>query len=424
VRGMHTFNNLIYFVAGSGLYSITSGGTLSGLLGTLATSSGRVQMADNGLSPTGGNQLMIVDGTNGYIWNVNTTTFTTISSWLSQVVAPQTVAYLGGYFIVSGTSGSFQVSALYDGTTWSGLDVAAKSINSDNLLACYNTGGLLWLFGSDAMEIWQQTVGHPPFALVPGFVSDYGLAARFSVAKGGGTLFWLANIKGDKGELIGAVMATSGSAPAVISTPAINWQWSQYLTVSDAFAYTYTLEGHSYYVLTFPTANSTWVYDITTQLWNEWSTYTNAPYVIGRHYGNAYAFLNGKHVIGDYQTGNLYTLSSTVYTDNGNPIVSMRTSQHLFNKGELSNIVVGKIQIDAETGVGDNVTINPQASLAWSKDGGHTYSSDYQASMGPIGQFLTRLQWRRLGIARDRVWRLTCSDPVKKVFMNAIVNGR
>lgn len=426
IRGAHTFNGLIYFVAGSGLYSISSGGTQSSLLGTLTTLSGRVSMADNGLAPTGGNQLMIADGsTSAYIFNVNSSVFTTLGSgtWTADVVAPQTVTYIGGNFIVTGSSSSFQVSALYDGTTWSGLDVEAKSINSDLLLAAFNNAGLLWLFGSDSTEVWQQTTGHPPFAFVTGSAFDYGLAAQFSIAKGAGTMFWLANIiNNGKGELLGAVMG-SGFGAQVISTPAINWQWSQYSTVSDAWGYCFTMEGHLFYVLTFPTANATWVYDFTTQMWFEWSTYVSAPYAIGRHYGNAYASLNGKHYIGDYQNGNIYQLSSTIYQDNGNPIVSMRTSQHTFDKNELNNTIVNRIQIDAETGVGDNTTLSPQASLAWSLDGGHTYSNDYQGALGPLGQYKTRLLWRRLGIARERLWRLICSDPVKKVFMNAYVNG-
>lgn len=332
VRGMCFFNNLIYLVSGGGLYSINNAETVSASLLTLATSSGRVWMANNGLSPTGGNQLAITDGVNLYIWNVNTSTATTVSSWPANIVNPQTVIYLGGYFIVSGSSGSFQSSALYDGTTWSALDVAAKQNSPDPLISAFNNHGELWLHGSYTTEIWAQTAGiHPPFQWIQGAMIDVGSAAVNSIAKGANTIFWLANRRNQEaGEFIGVVMA-QGYDAAVVSPPSIVYQWNQYSVISDAWGYCYDSDGHDFYVITFPTANATWVYDATTQMWHEWSGYTGSPYVVGRHYGNAYTSAwSGKHYIGDFQNGNIYQMSSTFYTDNGQPIVSFRTTDHIY----------------------------------------------------------------------------------------------
>jgi len=331
VRGACFFNNLIYIVSGSGLYSINQAGTISSSLLTLATSSGRVWMANNGLSPTGGNQLVIVDGVNLYYWNVNTLVGGTVSSWPAQIVAPQTVMYLGGYFVVSGSSGSFQTSALYDGITWSSLDVAAKAVSPDPLVSVFNNYGQLWLHGSYTTEVWNQTAGiHPPFQFLPGAVLDYGSAAVNSIAKGNNTIFWLANIRnGEAGEFVGVVMANGYSA-VEITPPAIVYTWKQYAITSDAWGYCYSDEGHHFYVLTFPTANATWVYDATTQLWHERSGYTGSPYVTGRHWGNAYAHAWGNHYLGDYRNGNIYQMSSNFYMDNDSPIVSFRTMGHVY----------------------------------------------------------------------------------------------
>jgi hypothetical protein len=56
---------------------------------------------------------------------------------------------------------------------------------------------------------------------------------------------------------------------------------------------------------------------------------------------------------------------------------------------------------------------NPQVNLSYSDDGGHTFCPERSVSLGPIGSRLTRAIWRRLGMSRDRVFRVTCSDPVK-----------
>jgi hypothetical protein len=66
---------------------------------------------------------------------------------------------------------------------------------------------------------------------------------------------------------------------------------------------------------------------------------------------------------------------------------------------------------------------SPYASLSWSDDGGHTWSSDYLASMGAIGQYRTRLVWRRLGYSRDRVFRVAVSESAKKVLIGAVMEG-
>jgi YVTN family beta-propeller protein len=345
-RGLHVFNGLIYIIAGNKLYSVNNAGVLSAALGSaLATSNGRVVMADNGLSPTGGNQLAIADGVNIYIWDVGSSTFTSI------VKTAFSICFLGGYFIADIGGAQWQVSGLYDGTSWSSLDTSTADATPDDLLAVFPNHGELWLLGEWSTEIWYQSgSGSPPFARMSGGVLDYGIAARYSVAKGNNTIFWLATQNNNgKGEFVGVGMA-SGYGVQIISTPAINYQISQYAVISDAFAYCYTSEGHEFYVLTFPTASATWAYDITTQLWHERSTYTDNPYAIGRHLSNCYANFNGHHYVGDYRNGKIYKMDSLTFKDVDDPIVSIRTATPINEEGNLNNLFIHKLQIDAETG--------------------------------------------------------------------------
>jgi hypothetical protein len=415
VRGMHTFNGLVYVVSGGKLYSVNPATVQSSALGTLATSSGRVVMADNGLKPTGGSQLAITDGTWLYIWAVDT------STWTQTAVPASTVTFCDGYFLADIGGSQFQVSALYDGTTWNALDKSTADAFPDSLLKLLNNQQLVWMFGEATTEVWYDRAGgtHPPFARIQGAVSMYGLAARHSAALGDNSLFWLATQKNnDQGELVGVVRA-DGYTPRIITPPAILYQWSQYSTVADAWAYFYSLEGHTFYVITFPTAGATWVLDASTGLWHEWSSYPESgPYVIGRHLGNAYTYLNGLHLLGSYRDGKIYKLLSSATTDAGAAIVRARSFQHLADP-DFKRAFYHRLQVDAEVGGITDPAADPQASLKWSDDGGQTWGNPVPASMGKQGTYKTRVVFHGLGSSRDRVFWFQTSEPLKVVITGA-----
>jgi hypothetical protein len=356
-RGMHIFNGVMFVVAGSDLYSIASDGTVSSSLGTLSTSSGRVSMADNGIAASGigGNQLMIVDGVAGYIYNVSTLTFSNISSNFPAGGASQ-VTYIDGYFVVIGTSTmNAYASELYDGLTWDALATSPISGAPDILQAVINSHQQIWFIKEYTAEVWYDA-GVPtstgfPFARVPGAVIDYGTVAPFSLVRAENTIFWVASQRNnDVGEFVGIVML-NGYQPQVISPPAINYQIGQMVDISDATSYSYSEGGHTFVVFTFPTGNATYVYDTTTEMWHERSFYSGVGlYTINRHVGDCYCFLNGKHYVSDYRNGNIYEMSSAYLDDNGTAIVSTRVAQHIYEQNELDNIFFSKLQVDLEVG--------------------------------------------------------------------------
>jgi hypothetical protein len=64
----------------------------------------------------------------------------------------------------------------------------------------------------------------------------------------------------------------------------------------------------------------------------------------------------------------------------------------------------------------------PQLMLRWSDDGGHTWSNGYPAGLGETGDFKKRAIWRRLGKSRNRVYEVSCDDPVSLRIIDAFVN--
>lgn len=60
--------------------------------------------------------------------------------------------------------------------------------------------------------------------------------------------------------------------------------------------------------------------------------------------------------------------------------------------------------------------------LEWSDDRGHTWSNPVSISLGGVGGYITSLQWRRLGYARDRVFRLTWSAALPTALQGAWID--
>jgi hypothetical protein len=57
--------------------------------------------------------------------------------------------------------------------------------------------------------------------------------------------------------------------------------------------------------------------------------------------------------------------------------------------------------------------------LRWSDDGGTTFGNEHWTTIGAAGRYQNRALWRRLGQARDRVYEMSISDPVKRDIVGA-----
>jgi hypothetical protein len=220
------------------------------------------------------------------------------------------------------------------------------------------------------------------------------------------------------------VIRADGYSPSIVSTNHLHYLFESYTTTSDAIGFGYVQEGHSFYVLTFPTEKKTWVYDASTNLWHQRRSYpVDAAGDEGRHRANCYAFFDGKHLVGDYTDGKIYEWDMGVYKDGTQTIRRIRTSQIVHN--DRKNIFFHKFELDFEGGVGlaTGQGNDPQAMLQWSDDGGHTWSNEQWVDIGPIGEYTARAVWRRLGRSRNRVFRVMVSDPVKFVLIAAHLDG-
>ena len=409
IRGLWAFGSYMYVVSGTSMYKVDTAYTAT-LLGTIP-GAGPVSMSDNGT------QLMVAANPDGFIYNASTNVFAQITD--ADYPGAVTVGYLDGYFVFNEPdSQRIWVTSLLDGTQVDPLDFASAEGSPDGLVACMVDHREAWLFGANSVEVWYDAgLADFPLQRIQGAFNEIGCAAPYSVAKLDNGLFWLGSDARGKG----IVYRANGYTGQRISTHAVEWQIQQYTDISDAVGYTYQQEGHAFYVLNFPLANTTWVYDVATQAWHERASFADGA--LNRHRGNCQVQFNGETIVGDYQDGRIYAFDMEVYTDDDAIQKWIRSWRALpTGQNNLKRTAHHSLQIDLETGVGDSTTEDPQIMLRWSDDGGHTWSSEHWMSIGRIGEYYRRAIRRRLGMTqklRDRVYEISGSDPVKITIMGA-----
>lgn len=415
VRGCFRFTKTQSIaVAGGNVYSVDTTGVVT-LIGTIVSRTTPVSMASNGTT------IMLVTGPEGYVVtpNVIPALSTVVQIANPAFLGADTVDYINGYFVFNqpGT-GRFQITGLFANTI-NPLDFATAEGSPDLLVSLLVNHLEIWLYGENSTEIFFDS-GNVlfPFERIQGAFIEMGCAAAHSPAKLDNTTFWLS--ADDRGQ--GMVVKAIGYQPQRISTHAVEYAIAQYPRIDDAIGYTYQQEGSSFYVLNFPSGNATWVYDANTQLWHERAWRNPADGSLNRHRSNCQMAFAGKIIVGDWETGKLYSLNLDAYDDNGDILPAIRQTAHLASPDDTWQFF-HRLWIDMETGVGLNTGqgSDPQVMLEWSDDGGHTFPNQMWASAGKIGEFRRRVNFRRLGKSRDRVWRVTITDPVKRALIGADV---
>ena len=472
-----------YVVSGVEVFKLTSTSATPVKIGTVS-GTGPVSIADNG--------AVIFFACNGpsYTYFEPTGEFNQITD--ENFPGAVTVAYIDNLFVFNEPNSQRIWSVdtiLLDPPNpptyiyplvFNALDLSSADGSPDGVVAINVDHRQMWVFGTDSVEVWYNAgLANFPLTPVQGAFNEIGCAAPYSVAKLDNALFWL----GTDARGQGIVYKNNGYSGVRVSTHAIEYAIAQYGNISDAVAYTYQQEGHAFYVLNFPSASKTWVYDVSVQAWHERASGNEGQY---RHRSNCQCNFGGTIIVGDFENGNIYAFDLDVYADNGQIQRWLRSWRALpTGQNNLKRTAHHSLQLDAETGVGlngidpsapevpllaqtyllpsliseagdklisesgdyvvatllggteDLLTesgldilisaattqgVNPQAMLRWSDDGGHTWSNEHWRSMGAIGQYGYRTIWRRLGMTeklRDRVYEVSGTDPVKIAIMGA-----
>lgn len=302
VRGLFSQDGRAFAVGGKYFYEINPnrtvtqrGAMVSNALPTTISSSG-----------TGGHQLFITSGGEGYIFNLVTNVFSNVTSPTFPDHAPAGF-FMDGYFgAVSGVDGRVQLSNLYDGFTWPGIEFLLESQFSDKVVFAIRTHDTIVVFGTQNTGVWYNS-GNASFPLqpIPSAIIEHGCAGPWTVVRLDNTLYWLGQDELGHGQ----VWRLQGYTPTRVSTHAVENDLARVGTFQNAQAFAFQEEGHTFLVLRVPGLETTWVLDLSTGEWEEWAHWSTIygqwfPFVASTH-----CFYNGMHLVGDFRTGGIYEMS-------------------------------------------------------------------------------------------------------------------
>ena len=433
VTGLAFVNNGVYTVPPGTPSSTTTSGNGTGLTLTLTFGTGT---GNTGSYVVSGSQT--VASTTLYALN-----FSVLPSTDGAFIGADVVDVVDNYFVYNRPNTQQWGSSNILSPISSSLAFSSKDGAPDNLVSMIVDHREVYLMGEVSSEVWVNS-GLFPFAFqrIPGTSTQHGISAKFSVARLGNSFAYLSkNIRGD-----GQVMMMNGYTPTRISNHAVE-NSIEGAYIADARAWTYLLEGHEVYVISFPTLDLTWAYDIASGMWHKWLWVDNQN-VFHRHRGNCHVHYQNMNLVGDWQNGQIYMLDANTYTDSGQEIRRVRRAPHIVS--DFQRQYFSELQILFQPGVGLSGRIegstsplsgvagigvaglaiagfsgvatqgaDPQAMLRWSNDGGSTWSNEHWTSIGVQGRYKNRAIWRRLGQARDRVYEVVVTDPIKAVIVAA-----
>lgn len=309
VRALFFQNGRCFAVGGGNFCEVFPNQTVI-VRGTMAVNALPATISSNG---TAGLQLLITSGGLGYLFALDTNTFTQITDPVFPAGVTQGF-FFDGYFIVLTIDGIFWLSTLYDGSTWNGLDFGQESQFSDTVIAMSKSHDNLWLYGTQNTGPWYNSgAADFPFQPIQGTLIEHGIIAPFSVVEIGNTPIWL----GQDEHGIGFVWRANGYTPQSVGSIAMSDLLSTVSlgSLQQSVAWGYQDRGHLFYALQVPGLDSTLMYDLTVDAWHKADVWD--PKLMGwtRHPGSCHAWAFGWHFVGDRQSGTIYIMDDRLTMD-------------------------------------------------------------------------------------------------------------
>ena len=408
-RGLHRMAETLYQVKGEKLFRIDKTG-LHYDLGAI-TGSDRCIMADDGIN------LFIVSITGVYKYDSDSESISLVTD--TNIVGAKSVAYINNQFIY--TNDLFSViSNVGDGSTANGLNIIGEESLPDNMVRDFIFDDIIYRASERSIVAWYNSgVGNPPIEKLQGRIFQVGLAAINSIARTDDAMYWL-------GDDFSVYQSNSGSKTK-ISTDAISNQIQSYSTVADAIGNTFLIDGISFYVINFPTGGKTFVLNesLGQQGWFELSSGIDG----GNYQGASFIECYGKTFVADVENGNVYTLDSKTYTNNGQTIKRVRTTGTINSEpfgvtGKLTQMSKAKFIMESGVGLISGQGENPRIMVEYSDDGGYTWKHGSWPRVGRMGERTLQVQFYNLTKFYDRIFRLSTTDPVPYSIFSATVDLR
>lgn len=387
-RGIFSTDTWCYVVSGRLLFAVDYGGgvtTVGGLPddGVVIFSRNRASPSQVVLTTTGGFAYVLT--TSG-----STHTLTEISD--SDLAPPHSNAFINGYTLYFTQDGRVWYSSLDNASAIDALDFFEAEGNPDRLVRGFVHQNTVFLLSTDTTEIWHNDPDdtNNPFHRAPGGFLQFGCLASGSVVSLRENIAFVDN----HGQVR---IANAAGSTQRISTHAVE-RAIDALSDNGKMAiegFVYERRGHVFYVLSG--SSFTWIYDLTTGQWHErvsqGKTRWRAAY---------YTKFKERHVVGDFESGLLYTLDPDSYDEaNGHLTMTIQFPVHAWPDA----IALNRLRFDMIPGVGLNSATlhvsDPQLMLSISRNGGKSFESERTRSMGKIGEYTTMTIFDKCGSSNE-----------------------
>lgn len=406
IRALLPIDNYIYFVSGLSLYRCDATGNISSLGSMQISTTKPVYMERNrraNVNTSTPDIAIVCDGLM-YYYRTETSTFAQVTD--VDLLAPTSLAFLDGYFIIGTQNNKWQIGAIDDASAWDALDYARGDANPDAVVRVSAQQRDAVIFGEVSTEFWRNT-GAADFPFERVATNEYGCLAPDSVVITMQGLTWVAHDR--------TVRVMNGYDAQRISTHALEREIQKLENFDDLRATTWTNGGHSFYCLTCN--DWTWVYDSITGLWH-----TRKSTIDGVDQPNWRILkvdeFNGIYIAADRDKPILYKMSADYFSEAGNTIKVKVTLPPV--NAYPKRITVNSFYIDMEKGVGSDATgdtedQDPEVILRWSRDGGYTFSTERKFKLGKQGTRTQRLRTYRLGQSNPDGYVFQIEAPSKTV---------
>lgn len=403
IRGMRNVEGTLFVVSGTKLYRVSASGAATSL-GTIPGVA-RVSMAHNQVA--GGNQLLVVNGASGYVFDTSNNTFKQVTD--PEYPGARVADYINGYLAqLSPNRKQWFHSDLNTALDYDGLDFYEAEALPDDIVSLMRVYSEMWVFGKQTIQPFVNTgAATGTFAPAAGTVIEEGCAGTFTPALMDNSAFWLG--------ADGIVYRANGYTPQRISTFALE-QAIAGLNWADAFSMVYEDHGHKIYYLTFPDGQ-TWGYDAATQRWHR-----RESYGLNRWRVNALVSWRRQWIAGDFANGRLYTVEWGHYLEHDRPLIASRKTAYLHD--EQNQLSMAALELLMNTGAAPLGESDHFVSLRYSDDGGRNWSNWKTKSLGAVGEYGKRVRFRRLGEFRNRVFEIQVSSPAQRDLLQGFIHAR
>jgi hypothetical protein len=306
---------------------------------------------------------------------------------------------------------------------WMGsLNFIKAEFRNDPIVAIKAVDAFMLVLGSSTYQIyqWQDSL-YTPY-ITTGKTSSIGCKAPKSVAEVNGRVVFL----GSSSTGYNSIWSVGEDGVTRISKDWLERRISTMSRSDDAFGYSYTKDGHQFYLISFPTEDVTFCYDFAEDSWTTRATRDETKNTLRMWFPSFAMRCYGKIMLGSYRENSVVYLDEDKFTDHaGRLIQRTRVTGIIIN--DFKDMILHSLELIIDNGRTASADpssdgYNPRVMLQVSFDGGYTWEPECWADAGRQGQYGYSTRWSHLGKGRRVAFRVSFTDPAPFTVASAMLD--